>query len=136
MARAPGARCLNSSSQTGKTRKAVVAEHAHVKFPTFDIFLRDSGSPDPFVNEGDPLDKLFVGVYDGCLGYSQRCVFAQAFDDKRKTQPRRTTDLASHRKYYECRRWNTVIGEKLFRQIFAAGEHEAAWVAARIRNPH
>src|SRR5262249_25627320 len=119
-----------------QTAQALVAEHADIKLAALDILLGDGVGADLLVDEGHALGQLLLAIHQGGLGDPARRVFADALDDEREAKARRAADLAADREDGEGRDGDAVVVHELLRQRLAAGQHEAARVAAGVGNPH
>ncbi|MGY4433630.1 hypothetical protein ACVWWO_006107 [Bradyrhizobium sp. F1.13.1] len=98
--------------------------------------LGDGGGFDPFVDEGDPLGQLLVGVDDRCLRDAERAIHVQALDDQRQRKTRRAFHLAAHREDGKGRRGDPAVMHQRLGQILAAGQGQAARIAPGIRDLH
>ncbi len=127
---------LKSQFPYRQRQKPFIADDADIDFAAFDILLDDGGGADALVDEIDALGEFLVGVDDGGLRDAVGRVLVDALDDERQCQPRRTLDLAVHRKHGKVRHRNAVIMHQRLRQILAARQHQPARIAAGIRHVH
>src|SRR5665213_3727265 len=113
--------------------QAMIANHADIKFPPLDVFLRDDIVIQFLMDKSDPLAELFVRLHKGCLRNSIRCLFLERFDENRKRQPFRTYDSFTPRNNDEIRRMDTVVAENFFRDALVLAKGQPGRTAAGER---